>query len=116
EGKEGTLDEAYEQIADELGCTCEQVKDFIQDHNLVIHEANKDDFELIPSDIHNVFRHTGSIGIKKDLNVLKDSIFEICDTDLFVLENYEAREAIGLDEAIQAKKDCNRQLKRDYYD
>ena len=112
-GVNGTIDEAYHLIADELGCDFNQVKDYIRDHNLVIHEANKDEFELISSDIHDVFKHTGSIGIKKDLEVLKESILDKCDSNSLVLERMdETYEAKGVNDAILETKKHNREIKR----
>ena len=112
-GENGTLHEAYQQIADELGCTSEQVQDYIEYNNLVIHEKNKDEFELIPSDVHNVFRHTGSIGIKKDLEALRDSIYEKCDSDSLVLERRDdSYQANGVNGAILETIKHNREIKR----
>ena len=75
-----------------------------------------DEFEVIPTNIHNTFRHTGSIGIKKDLSALCESIIDTCDNDSFVLtRNDDVSNAYDLEEAIQATKDKNKRFKSELY-
>ena len=52
-GENGTIQEAYEIIANELECEVDDVEKYIQENNLVIHERGFDEFEVIPTEIFN---------------------------------------------------------------
>lgn len=115
-GENGTIDEAHEIIARELECDVEDVKSYLKENHLVIHEEGIDGFEVVPYEIHNTFDHTGSIGIKKDFNALCESIQDTLDSDSFVLVRDEnVGEVSNLEEAIQATIDKNKQIKSELY-
>ena len=68
---------ANEKIADALGILPNDVQAYMKDKNLTWHECgDRKHLEAIPSDIHQVFSHTGGIGTEKDFQVLHKSLTE----------------------------------------
>lgn len=68
---------ANEKIADALGIVSDDVKSYMKEKNLTWHECgDRKHLEAIPSDIHQVFSHTGGIGTEKDFQVLYRSLTE----------------------------------------
>lgn len=113
-GEYGTITEAHALIAKELDCDVEDVKAYLKDNQLVIHEEGINGFDVVPYHIHNLFDHTGSIGIKKDLNALCESIIDTCDNDSFTLvKDDTSKEVEDLEQAISQAIEKNKSIKRD---
>ncbi len=79
-GGEGTFRIASENIAKLLGedISYSDVDDFMKMHNLTWHECgDRHTVRMVPSEINQVFSHTGGIGIQQDFDAFAGTIGDI---------------------------------------
>ena len=79
-GGDGTFKQANEMIADSLGVSTRDVQDYMKARNLTWHEVgDRHTVRAVPSEINQVFGHTGGIGIQKDIEALSSNVQEAVD-------------------------------------
>lgn len=79
-GGDGTFKQANEMIADSLGVSTRDVQDYMKARNLTWHEVgDRHTVRAVPSEINQVFGHTGGIGIQKDMEALSSNVQEAVD-------------------------------------
>ena len=77
---DGTFKRANEIIADSLGVSTRDVQDYMKARNLTWHEVgDRHTVRAVPSEINQVFGHTGGIGIQKDIEALSSNVQEAVD-------------------------------------
>lgn len=74
-GNQGTYSDAENEIACKLGIDISDIRDFMRANDLTWHECgDRHTIRMIPSEINQVFRHTGGIGIQKDFKAFVEGI------------------------------------------
>ncbi|MDD3137590.1 MAG: HNH endonuclease [Lachnospiraceae bacterium] len=82
----GSYKQAEEKFAGQTGLNVQEVRDYMKGNNLTFHESgDMHTISAIPSDIHSIFKHTGGIGIKKNINTIGEILLE--DRDGLILDN-----------------------------
>ena len=77
---DGTFKRANEIIADSLGVSTRDVQDYMKARNLTWHEVgDRHTVRAVPSEINQVFGHTGGIGIQKNIEALSSNVQEAVD-------------------------------------
>ncbi len=66
DGKGGNFDQACEKLAEQRGCTKEEVKAWMKENNYTWHECSDcKTMQKVPSEVHSNVPHTGGIAAKK---------------------------------------------------
>lgn len=74
-GKEGTFAFAEEEISSQLGISSNDLNEYIEENDLTWHECgDRKTIRLVPTEINQAFKHTGGIGLQKDLEALVERI------------------------------------------
>lgn len=115
DGKNGTFAEASEEMARRLGggVTRQDVDGYMEVNDLTWHECgDRRTIRMIPTEINQVFGHTGGIGIEKDFEALQGSIRRAAGGGRLYLE-HEAVEGRTekLGDAVQNRYEMNREEK-----
>ena len=75
-----TYSQAVGQIRDALGVPERDIYDYMKSRNLTWHECgDRKTIRAIPTEINQVFTHTGGIGVEKDVRALQEHIREVTD-------------------------------------
>ncbi|SFC99657.1 HNH endonuclease [Clostridium uliginosum] len=65
-GKGGNFDQATEKLAEERGCTKEEVKDWMKENKYTWHERSDcKTMEKVPNEVHGNVRHSGGVSEAK---------------------------------------------------
>lgn len=114
--------EAYDYCLDVLagGVTKKDLQEFMSKKDLTWHECgDRKTIRLVPSEINQVFAHTGGIGIEKDFESLQEELRDstrVNDQEMhpMVLEREEkVGKTHGLEDAIEWRYERNKERKAD---
>lgn len=112
--RDKTFATATDEIAKKLGVSKEDVEDYMRENNLTWHECGDlHTIRAIPSDINQVFGHTGGIGIKKDIVAIAVGIKRKYGSKFILVRkqhSYEGTDKMDLILDINRKE--NRKIKK----
>lgn len=107
-GSQGSYSDAEKEIADRLGVDTGDIRDFMKENDLTWHECGDlHTIRIVPTEINQVFGHTGGIGIQKDTEAFIQGIENLAGTSIQNLslsrEGYTGviEEAEGLPQGIR---------------
>lgn len=77
EGTDGTFQRTMEKLADRNRWTISQVKEYLRDNDLTLHECGDcRTVRVIPTYINSIYKHMGGIGIKLSLKSIGEAVFD----------------------------------------
>ena len=87
DGTEGTFSKATTIVAEYFVVDPTDIEDYMRKKDLTWHEVgDRHTIQAIPSEINQVFTHTGGIGIQKDVTALAEHINDIVDGNKIALK------------------------------
>jgi hypothetical protein len=119
-----TYGAAYDYCIDVLGGEVlkKDLQEFMQKKDLTWHECgDRRTIRLVPTEINQVFAHTGGIGIEKDFETLQSELKDIATDDEGVLHELSlqkiprAGKTNGLSEAIEWEHEKNKTCKKELF-
>ena len=112
----GTFSQASNIIAERLGISREDVDDYMKFNNLTWHECgDRHTVRAIPSEINQVFGHTGGIGLQQDVEALAESINRVTGDHITLEKGFLNGKIENLGEAIQGMHERNRVIKKELF-
>ena len=112
----GTFTQASNIIAERLGISREDVDDYMKFNNLTWHECgDRHTVRAIPSEINQVFGHTGGIGLQQDVEALAESINRVTGDHITLEKGFLNGKIENLGEAIQGMHERNRVIKKELF-
>ena len=112
----GTFSQASNIIAERLGISREDVDDYMKFNNLTWHECgDRHTVRAIPSEINQVFGHTGGIGLQQDVEALAESINRVTGDHITLEKSFLNGKIENLGEAIQGMHERNRVIKKELF-
>ena len=112
----GTFSQASDIIAERLGISREDVDDYMKFNNLTWHECgDRHTVRAIPSEINQVFGHTGGIGLQQDVEALAESVNRVTGDHITLEKGFLNGKIENLGEAIQGMHERNRVIKKELF-
>ena len=112
----GTFSQASDIIAERLGISREDVDDYMKSNNLTWHECgDRHTVRAIPSEINQVFGHTGGIGLQQDVEALAESINRVTGDYITLEKGFLYGKIENLGEAVQGMHEKNREIKKELF-
>ena len=113
----GTYKAAETAIADQLGISISQLRAYMTENNLTWHECgDRHTVRAIPSEINQVYKHTGGIAVQRDLEAmvtgmnLQGNGIQLNKTDHGGVVELEA-----FSKTIEQKHKDNREIKKQLF-
>lgn len=112
----GTFAKANQEIATRLGISKTDVAEYMKENNLTWHECgDRHTIRAVPSEINQVFGHTGGIGLQQDLQALSESTRRTVGDRILLQREAVLGTADGLERAINSKHRQNRAIKKELF-
>lgn len=112
----GTFEKANQEIATRLGISTTDVAEYMKEKNLTWHECgDRHTIRAVPSEINQVFGHTGGIGLQQDLQALAESTRRTVGDRISLQREAILGTVDGLESAINSKHRQNRAIKKELF-
>jgi len=112
----GTFAKANQEIATRLGISTTDVAEYMKEKNLTWHECgDRHTIRAVPSEINQVFGHTGGIGLQQDLQALAESTRRTVGDGISLQREAILGTVDGLESAINTKYKQNRTIKKQIF-
>lgn len=119
-----TYGKAYDYCIDVLGgkVTKKDLQEFMSENDLTWHECgDRKTIRLVPSEINQVFTHTGGIGIEKDFESLQAELLDLSgkndgeNRSMVLQRDVMEGETQGLEDAIEWRYEKNKERKSNLF-
>ena len=88
----------------------------MKENNLTWHECgDRHTIRAVPSEINQVFGHTGGIGLQQDLQALSESTRRTVGDRISLQREAISGKTEGLESAINSKHKQNREIKKELF-
>lgn len=114
--RNSTFEKANQEIATRLGISKTDVAEYMKEKNLTWHECgDRHTIRAVPSEINQVFGHTGGIGLQQDLQALSESTRRTVGDRISLQREAISGKTEGLESAINSKHKQNREIKKELF-
>ena len=114
--RNSTFEKANQEIATRLGISKTDVAEYMKENNLTWHECgDRHTIRAVPSEINQVFGHTGGIGLQQDLQALSESTRRTVGDRISLQREAISGKTEGLESAINSKHKQNREIKKELF-